>query len=368
MVENINNMNNDRNKKQKHSDLLFLILLITFIAGVAVFNYIIDPYYIFRDSTIKTVNNVKTHKYSNKRTIIYSDIKINSKNKNIAFTGNCLLSHYGSGLDNVGFFTIPVAKVEEVAQIIKNLHLLAPDVKKIYWGLFYDDFWNTKNDEVNDTLKTLDKKIVTLQDFVNLFFSWNTTKYSIETLRDSIKNGGKDIIYVYPYREIAKKTYNKEFTYESIETVKEIVDFAKENNIELVIYYSPIHVSKKVHIYKKGMWESNQELKRRLAQITPFYDYSLFNEFNYLPINENNFDFIDNIHPTNSYNNKIVYDLLDENKKIGTLVNADNVNVLLKEDTKQLESYIKENKEICEKIENVKIEDAEIAIRRVDAI
>ena len=248
------------------------------------------------------------------------------------------------------------------------MHTISPDIKTIYWGLFYDDFWNTKNDEVNDLLPSLDKKMVTLQDFINLFFSWNTTKYSIETLRDSIKNGGKDIIYVYPYREIAKKTYNKEFTYESLDTVKEMVDYAKKNNINLVIYYSPIHVSKKVHIWEKGMWESNQELKRKLAQITPFYDYSLFNDFNYAPLDENNFDFIDNIHPTNSYNNKIVYDLLADDKKIAKLVTSENVEKYLISDTEQLKDYIKSNQEICEKIKNVKREDAEVAIRRTDVI
>lgn len=358
----------EENKVQKRSDLLFLILLIVFIAGVAVFNYFIDPYYIFRDSTLTGINNVKTHKYSNKRTVIYSDIKINSKNKDIAFTGNCLLSHYGSGLDNVGFFTIPVAKVEEVAKIIKNLHTISPDIKTIYWGLFYDDFWNTKNDEVNDTLPDLDKKMVTLQDFINLFFSWNTTKYSIETLKDSIKNAGKDIIYVYPYREIAKKTYNKEFTYESLDTVKEMVEYAKKNNINLVIYYSPIHVSKKIHILEKGMWESNQELKRRLAQITPFYDYSLFNDYNHSPLDENNFDFIDNIHPTNSYNNRIVYDLLSDDKKIAKLITSENVEEYLNSDTRQLKDYMKSNQELCEKIKNVKREDSEIAVRRLDVI
>ena len=108
MTENENKNLNDK------KDILFVILFIFCVLAVALFNYVVDPYYIFRDGTIKGFNNVKTHKYSNKRTVIYSDIKFNSKNKNVAFTGNCLLSHYGSGLDNVAFFTIPVAKVVEV--------------------------------------------------------------------------------------------------------------------------------------------------------------------------------------------------------------------------------------------------------------
>ncbi len=357
----------NENKTEKRRDILFLVLLLIFIILIGLFNYIIDPYYIFRDSTIKGINNVKTHKYSNKRTIIYSDIKINSNNKDTAFTGNCLLSHYGSGLDNVAFFTIPVAKVEEISNIIQNINKIAPDIKTIYWGLFYDDFWNDKNDEVNDSLPILETKKINLDDIINLFFSYNTTKYSIETLRDSIKNKGQDIIYVYPYREIAKKTYNKKFSFASLNNIRKIKKFAQENHINLIIYYSPIHISKKVHIYSKGLWESHQELKRRLAEITPFYDYSLQNEYNMSPLDENNMNFIDNIHPSNTYNNLIVFDLLSDNKKIGTYITKDNIENYLQKDTENLKKYIENNLQISEKIKNVRKEDADISVRRKNA-
>lgn len=358
----------NENNLEKRRDILFLVLLLIFIILIGLFNYIIDPYYIFRDSTIKGINNVKTHKYSNKRTIIYSDIKINSNNKDTAFTGNCLLSHYGSGLDNVAFFTVPVAKVEEVSNIIKNIHKIAPEIKTIYWGLFYDDFWNDKNDEVNDTLPILETKKINLDDIINLFFSYNTTKYSIETLRDSIKNKGQDIIYVYPYREIAKKTYNKKFSFDSLNNIKEIKEFADQNNIKLIIYYSPIHISKKVHIYSKGLWDSNQELKRKLAEITPFYDYSFQNEYNMSPLDEYNMNFIDNIHPSNTYNNLIVFDLLSNTKKIGTYITKENIENYIKIDNENLKNYIKENPQISEKIKNVKKEDADISVRRKNAV
>lgn len=352
------------NKETNRKDLLFLIFLVILVLSVGIFNYTVDPYYIFRDSTIKGFNNVKTHKYSNKRTIIYSDIKINNKNKDTAFTGNCLLSHYGSGLDNIAFFTIPVAKVDEVAKIIKNMHKIAPNIKKIYWGLFFDDFWNTKNDEVNDTLLDLATPRIYYQDFINLFFSYNTTKYSIETIKDSIKNKGEDILYVYPYREIAKKNYNTDFSFEELDKIIEVKEFAKKNNIELIIYYSPIHLSKKIHIYGKNIWNTNQELKRRLVQITNFYDYSLFNEYNTDELDENNQNFIDNIHPSDTYNNLIVKDLLAKDKSIGVLVTKENVENILKTETEKLENYMNNNKEITDKIKNVTLKDAEIKIKR----
>ena len=228
--------------EEKRNDFIIILFILGLIVLVALFNYIVDPYYILRDTTIKGFNNVKTHKYSNKRTIIYSDIKLNSKNKDTAFTGNCVLSHYGSGLDNVAFFTIPVTKVDEIAKIIMFINKETPNIKKIYWGMHYDDFWNSKNDIVNDNLPENSNSSFTFQDFINLFFSYNTTKYSIETVRDSLKNKGNNTIYVYPYREIAKKKYNGDFSYEELDNIKNVKDFADKNGIELIIYYSPIHI------------------------------------------------------------------------------------------------------------------------------
>lgn len=344
-------------------DFLLIVILAGLISLIALFNYIVDPYYIFRDSTINGFNNVKLHKYSSKRTFIYSDIKLNSKNKNIVFTGNCLLSHYGSGLNNVAFFTIPVARVSEVSKIIKNITEIAPNTETIYWGLFMDDFLNMDSDEYSDTLPDLDTKNFTLNDFINLFFSWNTTKYSIETVKESIKNKGQDIIYVYPYREIAKKEYDNNYSIENISTIKDTIDYVKKKNIELIIYYSPIHISKKIHIYTKNKWDLYLNIKRALVEITELYDYSFLNEYNYQMLDENNTNFIDNIHPTNIYNNIVVNDLLSNKKTLATILNKENIEEQLKKDTAQLEKYMKKEKELTQRIKNVSKNDYGIKTR-----
>ena len=351
------------NEFNKQRDIIFACSLILLICLIALFNYIIDPYYIFRDSTIKGFNNVKIHKYTNRRTIIYSDIKINGKNKLIAFTGNCLLSHYGKGLDEIAFFTLPKAEIEEITQVIKSIHKLSPNIKKIYWGLYYDDFYNNWNKEIKDFLPEKTSKIITYKDLINLFFSWNTTKYSIQTIINSIKNNGEDIKYIYPYREIVYKKYKEEINYEDLNKIKEIKDYAQKNNIELIIYYSPIHVSKKIDIYEKGKWESNQELKRRLAQITPYYDYSLFNEYNNNPLDETSKNYIDNVHPTDEYNNIVLNDLLT-NKQIAKYIDSNNIEYNLENETKLLLNYIKAHKDLSEKIKKLKDSDANTKLLR----
>ena len=355
------NKQTDNRKK----DFIFVGIIILLICIISLFNYIVDPYCVFGKTDIKGFNNIKTYKYSNKREVIYSDIKINSKNKDTVFTGNCLLSHYGAGLENVAFFTIPVTKIDEITKLIKNVKILAPEVKKIYWGLYFDDFWNDTNEELNVTLPELNETFFSFQDFINLFFSYNTTKYSIGTVIDSIKNKGDYIIYIYPYREIAKKIYKGEIPFKNcMEQIKEAKQYADKNNIEIIIYYSPIHITKKIHIYEKGKWDQYQELKRRLVQIMPFYDYSFSNDYNTKALDENSIYFIDNVHTADVYNNMIVNDLLSEKKEIGILVNNNNINEYLKQDTENLKKYIKKNKVAVEKIKNVKPDDAKIKIRK----
>lgn len=350
-TENTEKVLNDK------KDILFVLLFILCVLAIALFNYIVDPYYIFRKETINGFNNVKTHQFSNRREILYSDVKINTKGKDVVFTGNCLLSRYGSGLDNVVFFTVPVVKISEVSQIVKNLISYSPEIKTIYWGMFFDDFWNKDEDEDNGILPEFSSKCVELQDFINLFFSYNTTKYSIETIRDSVKNHGEKMKYVYPFREIADKTYSDKFSLDSLKAVKETVEFANEHGVKLVIYYSPINVTKKMHIYSKNQWDNYRKLKLELANVCDFYDYSLSNKYNSNILDGNSKYYLDNIHLSSEYDKFIINDLLSADKKVAKLVTKANAKSVTEKEFLDLIKFIDKNKSTYEKIKQVSIDD-----------
>ncbi|MBQ4123514.1 hypothetical protein IJD44_07350 [bacterium] len=351
-------------KENKVTDFLFIVFFLFLIFGISMFNFIVDPYHIFRKSTIEGFNNIKTHKYSNKRTMVIPHIKISHKNKDIAFVGNCLLSHYSEGLDNIAFYTITVAETDEIATIIKNIHEIAPNIKKIYWGIFFDDLYY--KDAVFDSLEKNESPNLQLNDLINLFFSWNTTKYSIETVKDSIKNKGDKSQYIYLYREIAPRHYEKAFDNSIIDKIKNIYNYTKENNIELVLYYSPMHITKKMDMYLKNIWDTNIRVKKEIAQIVPFYDYSLANTYNTQPLDETSIYFVDNIHPTEMYNDMVVNDLLAETKQQGILITKDNVDKYNSLDTAQLKAYMKKHKELTNKIKQVKPEDINERVQKLE--
>lgn len=365
MTQNEDNVNNIDKKTTigDKKDLLFVVLFVFFVSLIALFNYVVDPYYIFRNTTIKGFNDVKTHQFSNKRNILYSDIKIHCKNKEIIFTGNCMLSH--SNRNDTAFFTVPIVKFSEVSEIIKNLIKVSPDLKTIYWGMFFDDFWNENIEESDkNVLPDTFSERFELQDFVNLFFSYNTTKYSLETVKNSMQNQG--LKYIYPYREIAFKHYDTGFSLKSMKQIAEVCDFANQNGVKVVVYYSPIHTSKKMHIFAKGQWDNYQKMKRELAKITDFYDYSMFNEYNSGLLDETSRYFTDNVHFTAEYNNIVVNDLLSDDKKIGVLVTKENVNNLTDKDFLELKEYISTHGSVYTKIKNVTDKDRFIKIEKIN--
>lgn len=363
MTENENDLNNGDKKATVNDkkDILFVLLFAFCVLMIAVFNYVVDPYYIFRNTTIKGLNNIKTHQFSNRRSIIYSDIKMHSKNKDIVFTGNCMLTH--SDKENVAFFTVPIVKFSEVAEVIKNLIQVSPDLKTIYWGMFFDDFWNEDiQDSDKNVLPDTFSKNLELQDFVNLFFSYNTTKYSLETVKNSMTE--QDVKYIYPYREIAFKHYDTGFSLKALKEISEVCDFAKQHNINLVLYYSPIHVTKKMHIYSKGQWQNFQKTKLELAKIADFYDYSLFNEYNSGLLDANSKYYTDNVHFSVEYNDIIVNDILSDNKQIGVLITKDNVENVTAKDSLALKDYIEKHKSLYTEIKNLTDEDRFVRIKK----
>ena len=351
------------NKNNQRNDILFVLMFILLVGVVALFNYFADPYQILNAPVIKGFNDNKIHKLTNKRTIIYSDIKLNSKNKTKAFVGNCLLEQNKELPNDVAFFTIPVVKTEEVFDVIQNIHLNAPQIKTIYWGMYFDDLYNAQNDNFGEKFAYSDEKNINIHDCINLFFSFNTTKYSIETVLASFQNKNNNDVLIYPYKELANKEYSRDLDFHELEKVKKAVLYAKENDINLILYYSPIHITKKVHIYLSGRWETWKKLKRELANITPYYDYSLCNDFNSTLLDENNANYVDSIHLQKDFEMLIINDLLFGDFKLGTYVSPQNVDELSLKDEKCIKAFIHQNPKLCEKINHLQKSDRQIFVK-----
>ena len=346
----------------RKKDFFIILTAAAGILGIMLFNFIIDPYYIFQHKPVYGLNHKKIHMYSNKRQIIFSEMKLNGRNKTDAFIGNCTLYRSRNVPSNIAFYTVPVTNTEEILNIIEHIKLLNPNIKKLYLGINFNEIF--KKDRKTDDFKEINSRRISIKDIIDLLFSWNTTKYSIETLTASIAAKNKNDNYVYPYREIAKKRYSSGETCNLMVKLSMLKNFAENSGIKLIFYFTPVHITYKIDIYEKNLWDKYTDFKYRLAQRADYLDYSLNNAYNTEKLDADAVYYIDNIHITDALNEAVISDLLSNSPKIGVPVNKNNADDIIKNDTEYIADYIEKNKELAEKIKSLTVQDADIKIKK----
>lgn len=136
-------------------------------------------------------------------------------------------------------------------------------------------------------------------------------KYSVP---ESVERNINNSIEKYVYDEKFKKPYfneNNEHIDSTISIIKEIKQICDDNNINLVVFFNPVHITS----YLKDDIEISNRFKKELANITDFYD---FNYINFITVN--NYFWYETSHPryfvcdwqlkviTNQYDEKIPQD------------------------------------------------------------
>ena len=347
-------------------DLFFILSIVIGILAIILFNYIIDPYYIFKAVPIEGINDKKPHLYTNKRQIIFSDMKLNGRYKIHAFLGDCALYRTADIPYNSAFYSVPVTNISEIKSIIMYIKKYIPGIKTLYFGLNFNEIAgkDRKTDELSfDVLKKSK-----LNEIIGLLFSWNTTKYSFETLKASVLYKKNPTEYVYPYRETAGKKYTDitdESIDEKIKEIEQIKEYAKENDFKLTFYFAPSNITYKIYLYKNNVYDKYNKLKKQLALVSDYCDYSLNNEYNTEILDGTGIYYIDTLHITPEFDNIIINDLVSGCKKTGILINKGNVSKIIETDTKYLKDYVNTHKEYAEKIGNLKTEDEKVRIKRI---
>ncbi len=75
-----------------------------------------------------------------------------------------------------------------------------------------------------------------------------------------------------------------EFSEEAFANFKAIVAVCRARNIQLFVFVSPVHATMLEAIRQRGLWPTYQQWKRRLAEATPYWDFSGFNRITTEPI------------------------------------------------------------------------------------
>lgn len=66
---------------------------------------------------------------------------------------------------------------------------------------------------------------------------------------------------------------------DALDELARMVAFARANDIELVVFVNPQPALYWAALARGGLWDANQEWRRRLARVTPYYDFSAHMDF-----------------------------------------------------------------------------------------
>lgn len=76
---------------------------------------------------------------------------------------------------------------------------------------------------------------------------------------------------------------------------KKIVEFCRQNNIELIVFISPSHATQWEALRVTDRWDSFEEWKRKMVAITPVWDFSGYNSVTSEPIQPIMSNYVDNL-------------------------------------------------------------------------
>ena len=111
---------------------------------------------------------------------------------------------------------------------------------------------------------------------------------------------------------------------------EQIVEFCRQHNIELIVFISPSHATQWEALRVTDRWESFEQWKRKMVDITPVWDFSGYNSITTEPIKEVMINYVDNSHYTPKIgelvlNRILSYDVGKVPPDFGVLMTPENI-------------------------------------------
>jgi len=297
-------------KTYKRWSHITIILMLIFIAGIMLFNYIIDPHNVFKTETYPKINAKKME--SNEYLLKARDIV--QQKPDVIFLGS---SRVRIGLDpqyyelltgeatyNAGLSSsTPAIQLNYLKYALKNNSKL----KRVVLGLDFAAFKENSKLHIQYDEERLHSKWFTFDDWNEqalsisatkaslkvLYDNWlNTTKYTTDTyaldgsqkeesllpLREKMLQKGENYFYIHLKGYIGDEGYYRNYILsdEQMNELKQIIAICKENEIELFLFINPAHAMQWEAIELAGIWDEFEQWKQELVALAPVWDFSGF--------------------------------------------------------------------------------------------
>lgn len=311
---------NSTQTKYKRFTLIFLLTALTPLLSVGAFNIFVDPYGIYNSPTVSGFNQSKPDKWKHQR--LFKALDITRIKPVTIFIGssrtNLGLNPAYSALDdrqpayNLG---LNGANTYETLRYLEHAIKNQKDLKLVILGLDFIMFNTELGNQAGFEENRLEKQSITSQDFINTTFSLDTLSLSQETIKANKSKTRQDIYYPNGFMRLQRSEIDKNLTefkksisvyftvhnnyqlsQQYLEDLKKIVELCKQNNITLVAFISPAHVTQTEAIYAANQWQILEQWKREVVKILPVWDFSDYNSITTEPVSETMKNYIDSSH------------------------------------------------------------------------
>jgi hypothetical protein len=330
---------------------VFLTSVILIMTITGTINYIVNPYNVF-DTRFNALFPVKTQELSDRMSKFYIVNRVKPKTimvgtSRIGYFQEKQLAPYVEG--PVYNLSLAGSSIEEqaayVRYMVKHHHL-----KNIIWSLDFFSFNPTKPINSSFEYKRLNN-LIFWNDYTVALFTHKTLKRSFETIETNIF---PDVLssdtseqplsseklefninsmlhrYATEAEFLKSEDFKNPFSInKNIETLRNTLQYCRENNVSCTLYTSPVFYEHIYMIYGIGLGKTFEHWKKELALLQPYTDFCTINSITKKPIY-----FRDSSHATSDVGRLVFSRIFLQTKvntenEFGTLISPKNIDTHL---------------------------------------
>ena len=260
---------------------------------VAACNWLINPYGVFAAPEIVGVNHLKPEQKNLAR--IYKAFDLRRKQPEVILFGSsrveeglniehpALVGKDNYQLYNAGF------QAGNPYEILKYLELAIaknPQLKKVVLGVDFFMFnENLLNQETFSEARL--KSSYPVKDALSFLVSFDALTSSKDTVLVSRQNSEPSKqeeqslksfqFWIKEFLRNEQLYAEYKFSENKLANFRQIVELCQQNQIELTVFISPLHVTLLETINVAGLWSEFESWKQAISSITPVWDFAYYN-------------------------------------------------------------------------------------------